>query len=563
MELHNNLPGSKIEKIRWLIEPVYRYHLARSENYLEAQNLTTHTLRSAIKGVDTHGNTHELITWIMGIARYQQAFGRRHLALIHQRFVEQEKTHVPGGLEYLESPAAQSLVSDSYQQDQDQILLRDQMTHLSSSWKHLPRVQADALALYFFGGLSLSEIGKILKKNENDVKRLVSSQLPFEKELVDLAESIHPGNDFVTELLALLERDGANHLSFFKQRIEPAILHPHGPWRTIYNSSGRFARFGLMASVLIVGLFVILHQSAAGSPPSDPPGTPLATEITSWGTMNNPGNLVPPSTAFCEQWQKALEDSIGLGVSISMAAYYDPTQLTPDVNGTGCQLAKTVTDYTVELSWPAFDKATSLMLANHFTETSPPNSYLGYNGSSYFGQGCFGMARTFASSSNLAVVTVSWCPSGPAIQGNATAAPPTRRLNSASQGGIAYYMGPYMLTVTLASNAVETMIDDMVTQWAKSNVLVFSYMSPEALKSFPTLASLDRFAGINRSPGQQVAFSWQVTDNSGTEIRIQVNPRFLEIDGTGGTANQQFQMVWSQSNGVWTIKELGIKTRFP
>ena len=49
MNPNRSLPGSIVSLFEEEIEPVYRYHLARSENYLEAQNRAALTFQAALK----------------------------------------------------------------------------------------------------------------------------------------------------------------------------------------------------------------------------------------------------------------------------------------------------------------------------------------------------------------------------------------------------------------------------------------------------------------------------------------------------------------------------------
>jgi DNA-directed RNA polymerase specialized sigma24 family protein len=166
MDLIKNTPGSRIEQVRGLIEPVYRYHLARCENYLEAQNFTTSTFLNAVSGIDTHtpGNQQELAIWIMRIARTQQAAGRRQPAFRHAHQENPDSPQPSATPGRSDVDGAASFFEENDQPSQDEILLRDQMVHLSRSWKEFPRQKADALALHFFCGLSLADIAKILKK---------------------------------------------------------------------------------------------------------------------------------------------------------------------------------------------------------------------------------------------------------------------------------------------------------------------------------------------------------------------------------------------------------------
>ena len=76
------IPGLENELIQGYIEPVYRYHLARCENYLEAQNLTIQTLSTVMKSIDTYRSRQDsLKTCVMEIAYARQSFVGRHPTL--------------------------------------------------------------------------------------------------------------------------------------------------------------------------------------------------------------------------------------------------------------------------------------------------------------------------------------------------------------------------------------------------------------------------------------------------------------------------------------------------
>ena len=560
MEQLSNLPGSNVETVRGLIEPVYRYHLARSENYLEAQNLTAHTLQSALKGLDTHfSKTHsELMTWVMGIARYQQAYGRRHNSLSRSLSEKADTGHIPGMLEYLESPHA-SVYQNEEQEDQHEVLLRDQMAHLSSSWKHLPRNQADALALHFFGGLSLSETGKIIRRKEADVQRLLSSQLPFQKELADLAENIHPNRDFVAALVSSFNNKLHNEHSSFWKRLPPLLLPEHGPWRNVLNTG---ARVGLIAGLLVVGLFVILHQAAANNPAATAQTpTPQATPAVSNAPLDNRGMLVPPSTDFCQNWKYVLAGSTGADLTLTTSPYKDPTQTSPDANGTGCQLSATVSSASQQSAWRTMEKVSSLLLADKFSQSTASN-LVGAVDDSYFGSGCSGLYRTFASSSNVAILSISWCKNTSSSQSLTMTTPTSPTPNAYFGQRTSYWDRPYTLKLTLATSIIKPMLKDLFIQWGDATNLVYNYLSPQALKHYPTLAALDQLAGINRNSGQQLAFSWQVIDNSGTKVRLEVTVTNLAADGTPQGKSDPFQIVWVQSDGVWFVQDLGAVVPF-
>jgi RNA polymerase sigma-70 factor, ECF subfamily len=139
------------------MERIYRYHLARTGSVPDAEDLTAETFRAAIEGID-RCRPEQAAAWLVGIARHKLADHQRRCV----RFIP---------LEALEerpypSPAVEDLAGQ-----------RLEMARVSHALRLLNADRAEAIALHYFAGLSLSEVGRVMGKSEEAVKKLVQRGL--------------------------------------------------------------------------------------------------------------------------------------------------------------------------------------------------------------------------------------------------------------------------------------------------------------------------------------------------------------------------------------------------
>jgi DNA-directed RNA polymerase specialized sigma24 family protein len=561
--LNGKLSGLDSERILEFLEPVYRYHLARCENYLEAQNLTVQTLSTAMKWINTHRSGHDsLKTWVMKIAHDRQSIGGRHSTMAVKR---------SGGASSATSPSPSSAY-EPLPPEQTEILLRDRMAHLSNSWKSLPAMQADALALHYFGSLSLPEVGAILHKPEAKVRTLVARETAFETELLELSSSIHPGKDLLSRVKDELSQPGERQKDW---------RPPYSAWHRFLRMGARLGQMGLLVGVLVFGFYIIQRQSLS---PSDITATPASTSLTgaiaTWepGRANqtptpvdNPGDLVPPAAGVCQQFQATLADMVDQqDVTVSNAAFNDPSQASSTqpgsgTKGVGCLLETMVINWDLHSAWATFDSVSELLFSKNFDQVGDAG-YPGYGDKNYFDPGCYGLGRTFTNLDSRAILTVSWCLPAQTIAGTGTPIPTNTSLNMALDLGggnpLTIEIRPYILKLVLASNDLGSFLNNFFSQWSAGKQPLTIYLAPSLLKHFPNLRALDRLAGINPLLDPKVNFSWKVIDNSGANLRILVQVSESTGQATPVNLKAEFQMLLTHDSNTWTIHDLGKTVQF-
>jgi RNA polymerase sigma-70 factor (ECF subfamily) len=139
---------------------VYVYHLARTGNEQDAQDLTSETFMAALNSIAAYrpevgnGHEHSFAAWLFGIAHHKLA------DFFHKR-VPQSSLEEVG-----ERPAGDTEPEQAAAQRSDLARLRQLLTVL-------PEERADALSLRFFSDLSLAEVAQVMDKSEAAVKMLV------------------------------------------------------------------------------------------------------------------------------------------------------------------------------------------------------------------------------------------------------------------------------------------------------------------------------------------------------------------------------------------------------
>jgi len=146
------------ELYRRHITSVYRYHMAHTGNFKDAEDLTSQTFMAALEGIQSYRGTGTFAAWIMGIAARKRAL-----------FFRGSKPEVP--LDTAHHIPAPSLPIDKAAA---QRLQTDQVYH---ALKHISPERAEALILCFFGGLTTDEAGRVLGKSKAAVKMLISRGL--------------------------------------------------------------------------------------------------------------------------------------------------------------------------------------------------------------------------------------------------------------------------------------------------------------------------------------------------------------------------------------------------
>jgi DNA-directed RNA polymerase specialized sigma24 family protein len=521
------------ELIQGFIEPVYRYHLARCENYLEAQNLTVQTLSTVMKWIDTYRSGQDsLKTWVMGIAHDRQSFGPRYSTMAVKRLA--------GASAFTSSSPSSD--HEPLLPEQGEILLRDRMSHLSSSWKRLPAKQADALALHYFSGLGLAEVGAVLHKPESAVRALVAHGTVFEAELLELADSIHPDKDFLSRFQNELIRPGARQRSWLPHWLKPDIWQPsYSAWRRFFRMGPRLSQMGLLIGILVLGFYMIQRQSivpSQGQPTPTREVTPTtAVQVAAAPLIANA--MVPPDLGACQTWKKNLENLAYTTFSLSDSANFtDPTGSPLAISGTGCELDATITGNTQDSAPKTVSDISLLFFDNGFSLGNGFDNLPNNPASTFFPQNCPGFGRSYQKDDLYVYLSASYCAS-----------------LSAQEGPGSPGIRGYTLRLILTSSSVQTSLDRFFSLWASGNNQAISNLSPALRNKYPTIRALDFMAGLSRSPSKTISFIWQPVQNSGASLRVEVLAKEMDSQKTSDGPQPTFQIVLTQDNGLWAISD--------
>lgn len=155
------------ELYRRYVPRVYRYHMARTGNVNDAEDLTSQTFISALEGLRSYRGDGSFAAWILGIASKKR-----------RMFFRGRKPEVPlDDALHLPSP---SLPTDRAAHQ------RLRLESLARALKTISPERAEAVVLSYFGGLSNQEIAATLRKSEAAVKMLVSRGLQDLRERTSL-----------------------------------------------------------------------------------------------------------------------------------------------------------------------------------------------------------------------------------------------------------------------------------------------------------------------------------------------------------------------------------------
>ncbi len=149
------------------VERIYRYHLVHTGSVADAEDLTAETFYAALESFARLRPGEPPLAWLVGIARHKLADHFRR-----------QKREAP--LELAEdqvqpSPTPEELASQ-----------RLEMIRVARAMRLINPERAEALALHYFAGLSLAEVGQVLGKSEEAAKKLV------QRGLQDLREKLTP-----------------------------------------------------------------------------------------------------------------------------------------------------------------------------------------------------------------------------------------------------------------------------------------------------------------------------------------------------------------------------------
>lgn len=153
------------------MQRIYHFHLIRTSNVDDAQDLTSQTFLAALESIETYRGQGSFCGWLFGIAGHKVAdhYRRRR------------------GDEPLEMA---EVLHDPDPSPAEVAATRLQLAQVSAALRTLAPDQAEALTLRIFGELSAAEVGRIMGKSEAAVKMLVHRGLRKLREYLTLTPEV-------------------------------------------------------------------------------------------------------------------------------------------------------------------------------------------------------------------------------------------------------------------------------------------------------------------------------------------------------------------------------------
>ena len=156
------------ELYRRHVTRVYRYHMAHTGDFKDAEDLTSQTFMAALEGIRSFRGDGPFAAWLMGIAARKRALFFRGMP---RELPLEAALHVPNPGLPTDKAATQRL----------------QLEQVQRALRQLTPERAEALILCFFGGLSNAEASRVLGKSEAAVKMLLARGLQDLRERTSLA----------------------------------------------------------------------------------------------------------------------------------------------------------------------------------------------------------------------------------------------------------------------------------------------------------------------------------------------------------------------------------------
>lgn len=166
-------PGAFAELYHRHVGSIYRYHLARTGDADDAQDLTSQTYLAALERIDTYRGQSTFLGWLFGIASHKVGDhyrGQRHNLPLESA----DDLHDP-----------QALLEDIAWQ-------RDRLAAISQELRRISPVRAEAMVLRIFAGMSAAEVGQVMGKSETGVRMLVYRGLRDLHKKLAPAEEMEP-----------------------------------------------------------------------------------------------------------------------------------------------------------------------------------------------------------------------------------------------------------------------------------------------------------------------------------------------------------------------------------
>jgi len=254
-----------VELYRLHVTRVYRYHMAHVSNAKEAEDLTTQTFAAALEEFSTFHKNDSFIAWLMGIASKK----RRNDAHGNRRELPDDAV-----LYYQNS----GLPTDKA------AMQRQDLETTTRALKQISPEHAEAIILTFFSDLSISEVGRVLKKSTDATPKLILQGIQELRigSTSNLDEQETTDANPEDELLA----DKLTHLAFhiapdphFIDELEKTLLANHQPKTKWTFSWPQLAPVAGWALLIAVGAFLLYWRVTPGA--TVPPFIPNTGNITS------------------------------------------------------------------------------------------------------------------------------------------------------------------------------------------------------------------------------------------------------------------------------------------
>jgi RNA polymerase sigma-70 factor (ECF subfamily) len=142
---------------------IYNYHLARTGNMSDAEDLTSQTFLAALEHLENYDEQRVFSGWLFGIAN--------HKLVDHYR---RKKVNLP--MDAIER------LSVSQPSPEESVTNQLQVAQVAKALRNLAPDQAEAVTLRIFAELSAMEVGRVMGKSEAAVKMLVHRGLQRLKE---------------------------------------------------------------------------------------------------------------------------------------------------------------------------------------------------------------------------------------------------------------------------------------------------------------------------------------------------------------------------------------------
>lgn len=155
-EARQSLEGFKLLYLKWLL-PVYHYFYHRVENAKDAEDLTSQVFLKVYEELPNYHERGYFSAWLYTLVRHKAA-----------DFFRKQTTDIP-----LDTADPADQTSDLLAQT----VLTDEIQRLRHLIRSLPEKEQELIQLRFVMGLSYREIGEMLNRKEDAIRKSISRLL--------------------------------------------------------------------------------------------------------------------------------------------------------------------------------------------------------------------------------------------------------------------------------------------------------------------------------------------------------------------------------------------------